>query len=279
MNVSVIIPTYNEEKVIDDCLRSLAKQSMDDIEIIVVDDGSTDSTIKKISKLKTGDLNLKIESGSHRGAGAARNLGAQQALGKILVFVDADMTFDKDFIANLVKPILTNDTKGTFSKDEYVSNWNNVWARCWNINEGWEEKKRHPKNYPNHQPVFRAILRGEFDRVWGFTPGGYDDDWSLSQKLGYQAVAAPNAIFYHKNPETLSEIYKHAKWVGKRKYKYGFLGYIVGIVRASLPISLLVGIYKSIKYLSPTFLIFKIVYDLGILTGIFELLISGKSSK
>jgi glycosyltransferase involved in cell wall biosynthesis len=279
MKISVIIPTYNEAKVIDNCLMSLAKQSMDDMEIIVVDDGSTDSTIKKISKLKTGDLNLKIESGSHQGAGAARNLGVQQALGQILVFVDADMTFDKNFIGNLVKPILLGEARGTFSKDENVSNWDNIWARCWNINEGWEEKKRHPKNYPDHQPVFRAILKSEFDRVWGFTPGGYDDDWSLSKKLGYQAKASPNAIFYHRNPESLGEVYKHAKWVGKRKYKYGFLGYIVGIIRASVLISLVVGIYKSIKHLSPTFLIFKIIYDFGILVGIIELLISGKSSK
>lgn len=279
MKVSVIIPTYNEEKVISDCLISLAKQSMDDIEIIVVDDGSTDSTIKKITKLKTGDLNLKIKSGSHQGAGAARNLGAQQALGKILVFVDADMTFDKDFIANLIKPILTNDTKGTFSKDEYVDNWNNVWARCWNVNEGWEEKKRHPKNYPNHQPVFRAILKSEFDRVWGFTPGGYDDDWSLSNKLGYHAVVAPNAIFYHKNPESLAEIYKHAKWVGKRKYKFGIIGYMVGMVRSLFPVSLIIGIYKSLSIFSFKFLIFKLVYDFGIFVGILEFLINGKSSK
>jgi len=277
--VSVIIPAYNEAKVIGECIKSLSRQSVIDLEVIVVDDGSTDSTVKTIVKLKTDDFNLKILRGEHLGTGAARNLGADQSLWPILVFVDADMTFDKDFIANLIKHIESGKAKGTFSKDEKVSNWNNVWARCWNANEGWEEGKRHPKDYPDHQPVFRAILKSEFDRVGGFNPGGYDDDWSLSKKLGYEAVVAPGAIFYHKNPESLGEIYKHAKWVGKRKYKYGFFGYIAGIVRASLPVSLIIGIYKSIKYFLPAFLIFKIVYDFGILIGIWELLISGKSSK
>ena len=81
------------------------------------------------------------------------------------------MTFDKDFLKNLARPIEEGSVKGTFSKDEYVSNWENIWARCWSINEGWELKRRHPKNYPNHQPVFRAVLKSEFDRVGGFTPG------------------------------------------------------------------------------------------------------------
>lgn len=277
--ISIIIPTYNEASVIRECLESLSVQSVNDFEVIVVDDGSTDITFKLLSEFKAGNLELKIMQGNHMGAGAARNLGAKQAVGKILVFVDADMSFSKNFVGNLVKPIISGETKGTFSKDENVSNWDNVWARCWNANEGWEEKKRHPKNYPNHQPVFRAILKSEFDKVDGFTPGGYDDDWSLSKKLRYEATLAPGAIFYHKNPGSLGEIYKHAKWVGKRKYKYGFLGYIVGIVRASLPISLIIGIYKSVKYFLPAFLIFKIVYDFGIFIGIVEFLISGKSSK
>lgn len=279
MKVSIIIPVYNEAKVIGECLKSLKEQSVSDSEVIVVDDGSTDSTVKTIIKLRTDDFNLKVLRGEHLGAGAARNLGANQALGQILVFIDADMTFDVDFIGKLVKPIQSGETKGTFSKDENVSNWNNIWARCWNINEGWEEKKRHPKSYPNHQPVFRAILKSEFDRVGGFTPGGYDDDWSLRRKLGYEAVVAQGAIFYHKNPEALDEIYKHAKWVGKRRYKYGYLGYIVGMVRASLPASIIIGIFKSIIYLLPAFLIFKIVYDFGVFVGIWEFLISGKSSK
>lgn len=279
MKVSVIIPTYNEYLVINKCLESLSKQDFKDFEIIIVDDGSTDRTWQVLSEIRNLEFEIRKLRAEHVGAGAARNLGASHAKGKILVFVDADMTFDVSFLEKLTEPIRKNFVKGTFSKEEYVSNWNNVWARCWNINEGWEEKRRHPKNYPDNQPVFRAILKSEFDRVGGFTPGGYDDDWSLSRKLGYEAVAAPEAIFYHKNPSSLAEIYKHAKWVGKRKYKYGYFGYVVGMIRSTLPVSLVVGIYKSVYYRLPAFMIFKIIYDFGIFVGIGEVLIYKKFSK
>jgi len=141
IKISVIIPTYNEEDVIVDCLKSLDKQSSRDFEVIVVDDGSTDSTLSKINSIQNLSFKLKIVKGKHEGAGSSRNLGAKSAKEEILVFVDSDMLFDKHFLKMLTKPIVSGHTKGTFSKEEHVSNWNNVWSRCWNINEGWEDKK------------------------------------------------------------------------------------------------------------------------------------------
>ena len=276
--ISVIIPTYNEETVILDCLKSLSNQTYKDYEIIVVDDGSTDKTLDKLK-------NIKVLHQNHLGAGAARNLGAKQAKGDILVFVDADMTFDRHFLKMLVKPILAGKTKGTFSKDEYVSNWDKPLARCYSINEGWETefqlryKKRHPKNYPDTQKVFRAILKSEFDRVGGFTPGGYNDDWSLSEKLGYEADIAEKAIFFHKNPDNIKEIFKHAQWVGKRSYKLGAIGYMVALIRSSFPVSIIMGTLRSTYYMLPSFLIFKIVYDFGVFIGIFKYMFTNKGAK
>ena len=278
--ISVIIPTYNEEDVILDCLTSLSKQSVRDFEIIVVDDGSTDLTVKKLEEVKEIlDIKIKIIYGKHEGAGAARNLGVKNSKGEILVFVDADMIFEKHFLKMLVKPIIAGKTKGTFSKDELVSNWDKPFARAYNLNEGWENKKRHPRNYPDTQKVFRAILKSEFEKVHGFTPGGYNDDWSLSEKLGYEADIAEKAIFYHKNPENLKEIYNHAKWVGKREYKLGMLGFVVGLIRSSLPISLVVGLVKSFFTGQPMFLVFKIVYDYGVFVGIIKYMLTKTGSK
>lgn len=279
MTVSIIIPTYNEKEVIKDCLKSLENQTYKDFEVIVVDDGSADKTYEVFQNLKFQISNLKFLTQNHLGAGQARNLGVSKSIGQVLVFVDADMTFDQDFIKNLISPILEGKVNGTFSKDEIVSNWNNVWARCWNINEGWEGKLRHPKNYPDHQPVFRAILKSEFDKVGGFTSGGYDDDWSLSKKLGYEAMAVSNAIFYHKNPDNLIEIFNHAKWVAKRKYKMGALGLFIALIRSSLPVSIIKGMYKSIIYHLPFFILFKIIYDFGIFVGILEYMVIAKASK
>lgn len=276
MKVSVIIPTFNEESVIIDCLKSLSKQSHQDIEVIVVDDGSTDKTLKRIRKLKSG---IKILKQSHLGPGAARNLGAGKAEGEILVFVDADMIFDRSFIEKLVEPIIKEKTKGTFSKEEYVSNWDNVWARCWNINQGWEKKRRHFKNYPNKQKVFRAIKKSEFEKVGGFTPGGYTDDYSLYEKLVFMAQNAPGAVFYHQNPDNLGEVFKQAKWVGKRRYKLGFVGFVVGLIRASFPVSIIVGSIKALINIQPEFLLFKIVYNFGVFLGILMYISSGKGAK
>ncbi len=273
MKISVIIPTYNEEKVIGKCLESLSKQTYKDLEIIVVDDGSTDETLSKIKGVKV----LKEE---HKGPGTARNLGAKEAKGEILVFVDADMVFKEDFVEKLIKPILDGKVRGTFSKDEYVSNWNNVWARSWSINEGWEPKKRHPRGYPDKQKVFRAILKSEFERVGGFDSSrGYNDDWTLSEKLGYKADVVNGAVFYHKNPDNLIEIFEQAKWVAKRKYKLGIFGIIYNLLVYSFPDSLWVGFWKSLFKKEPLFIIFKIVYDFGAFIGILEYFLFGKVSK
>lgn len=279
MKLSIIIPTYNEEKVLSDCIESLGFQTMTDFEIIIVDDGSTDKTLEMLENLKKTLPNFKFLKQNHKGAGAARNLGAKKARGEILVFVDADMTFDEKFLQNLTKPIIDGKERGTFSKEEYVSNWDNVWARCWNINEGWESKKRHPKNYPSTQPVFRAILKSEFEKVGGFTPGGYDDDWSLYRKLGYKAVNAPSAIFYHKNPGTMSEVFRHAQWVGKRKYKMGAFGYVFALTRSLFPVSIVVGLYKAFTAHCLFFIVFKVTYDLGIFVGILKYISSREGAK
>lgn len=279
MKLSVIIPIYNEEKVIVGALESLDKQSYPDFEIIVVDDGSTDKTLEVLRNLQLTINSLQILEQNHKGTGAARNLAAKKARGNILVFVDADMLFETKFLSMLVKPIVAGKAKGTFSKYEYVANWNNLWARCWNINEDWEKGRRHPKGYPDTQKVFRAILKSEFLRVGGFTPGGYNDDWSLFTKLGYEAVSAPGAIFYHKNPATLVEVFKQARWVGKRPYKLGFIGSLFALVRASLPVSIIIGITKAVLKKAPEFILFKVVYDFGIVLGILTALFNKRLSK
>ncbi len=279
IKISVVIPTYNEEQVILDCLDSLEKQSYKNKEIVVVDDGSSDKTYKLVAGYARG-RSVQLYKQNHKGPGPARNLGAKHAKGEILIFVDSDMIFAPEFLEKLVKPILEGKTKGTFSKEELVTNPDNIWSACWTINEGWEKGKRHPKNYPDKQKVFRAILKSEFDRIGGFSPTGeYTDDWSLSQKLGYLADNAPGAKFYHKNPESLAEIFNQAKWIGKRKYKFEIIGKLVALLRASLPISLLAGLVKSIINKKPQFLIFKTVYDLGIFIGALMSLFGGKNAK
>ncbi len=269
MKVSVIVPAFNEEKVIGDCLKSLSEQTYKELEIIVVDDGSTDKSKVVLSKIQDTRYKIQILNQNHRGPGQARNLGAKHARGGILVFVDADMTFDKKFIQMLVKPILSGKVIGTFSKDELVLNKYNIWSKCWNINKGLPFNKMHPKNYPDEQSVFRAILKKEFDKTGGFSPIGYIDDYTISDKLGVTATVAPNAFFYHRNPESLMEVYRQARWIGKseyrrRKIKNENLMRVASIIRYSLPFSLIQGILKSLRNKLLSFLLFKFVYDFAV---------------
>lgn len=287
--VSVIIPVYNEGKTITPCLISLSKQSYKNMEVIVVDDGSTDKTYDVLSELSIFNNQLSIYKQDHTGPAQARNLGAKLAKGEILVFVDGDMTFDKNFISKLVDPIEKGKAKGTFSKEELLLNKNNIWSLCWNINRflinNWKlnndvYKRILPVNYPSQQPVFRAILKKEYDKVGGFNRTGYTDDWSLSKKLEYQAQLAPGAVHYHINPDNLSEIYKQALWIGGNQIITGNLTRkTYNLLRYSFLVSLFVGLYISFRLKICQFIIFKIVYDLAVFLSILSSFFTVKTKK
>lgn len=90
IKISVIIPVYNAEKYLRECLDSVIEQTLQEIEIICVDDGSTDNSLAILKEYTQKDERLKIIEQANRGAGAARNLGMAVALGEYLAFLDAD---------------------------------------------------------------------------------------------------------------------------------------------------------------------------------------------
>lgn len=100
-NVSVIIPAYNASASIIDCLESVLKQSYSVKEIIIVDDGSTDDTYKKLEdyKKKHNLMNLYLERQSNQGPSVARNRGIMMATGEWIAFLDADDRWLLDKIA------------------------------------------------------------------------------------------------------------------------------------------------------------------------------------
>ena len=273
-SLSVIIPTYNEAQNIAGCLESLLGQSKKAEEIIVVDDGSTDATIKIVSGYPVTLLKSR-----HQGPGVSRNLGATKARGDILVFVDADMTFDKHFLKYLTRPIMSGKVKGVFNAREFVSNFEKPLARCWNFNNGLTGKRRMNIRSKEDTEDFRAILRSEFTKVGGFDNTGYTDSRTLVKKLGYRPQPERKGISYHANPETYQEIFLQARWIGKRKTKFVLFGKICNLLRYSLPISLVVGLYRSVRHHCPEFFFFKVVYDFGYLTGTLSSIIGSDLNK
>lgn len=279
--ISIVIPIYNEEKVIANCLRTLAGQSYEPIEVFLVDDGSTDKTPEIVSSIKHQVLSIKILHQDHQGPGPARNLGAKKAKGEILVFVDADMTFEKNFIKDLVSPIVKGQTIGTFSKNEMVANSKNVWSICWNINRNLPPGRMLPENYPNLAPVFRAILKSEFEKVGGFdATGEYTDDWSLSKKLGVKSTLAKGAVYFHENPSSLKDVWGQARWIGKNEFISGSLPRkIRSLVKYSLPISIIIGTIKAVLKRNSRFYLFKIWWDLAVWISVVKSFLGEKKSK
>ncbi|WP_195931988.1 glycosyltransferase family 2 protein [Turicibacter sanguinis] len=99
IKVSVIVPVFNGELYIQKCVESLLKQTLKEIEIIVVNDGSTDNTLNIVSQYQ--DSRLKVISIKNQGQGKARNIGVQEAKGRYLGFVDSDDYIKEDMFEEL----------------------------------------------------------------------------------------------------------------------------------------------------------------------------------
>lgn len=99
--VSVIVPVYNNEKYIRKCIQSLQKQTLSDIEIIVINDGSTDDSPNIVKKLMDKDPRIRLIEQKNQGVSVARNKGIQRAKGSYLTFVDGDDYLRPDYLDSL----------------------------------------------------------------------------------------------------------------------------------------------------------------------------------
>ena len=88
--VSVVIPIYNAGQYIKECLNSVTSQTLQDLEIICVDDGSTDDSRDIVKECQTADARIKLFVQENQGSGPARNNGLGAACGKYVAFLDAD---------------------------------------------------------------------------------------------------------------------------------------------------------------------------------------------
>jgi len=105
LDVTIIIPAYNEEKIIDTCLESISKliYPVNKYEVLIVNDGSTDKTAKIVETFTNKFQNMKLLTKKNGGKGSAQNLGLEHAKGKYILITDADGVVEKEWALKMVE--------------------------------------------------------------------------------------------------------------------------------------------------------------------------------
>lgn len=109
--ISVIVPVYNVSPFVEKCIKSIVEQNYKELEIIIVDDGSTDDSVKKCEKVQKNDNRIKIIKKKNGGLSDARNVGLKVANGEYVTFVDSD-----DYISPKLVSLLYKNIKKTNSQ-------------------------------------------------------------------------------------------------------------------------------------------------------------------
>ena len=116
--ISIIIPIYNQADKLSSCLDSILRQSYQDYEIIVVNDGSTDNICERIKNYELRIKNIKFISQDNKGSNSARNRGTKEARGEYLLFCDADIEMEPDMLEIMLKT-LENHRNASFAYSSF----------------------------------------------------------------------------------------------------------------------------------------------------------------
>lgn len=142
--VSIIIPIYNAERYLEQCLESICAQSLEEWEVICVDDNSTDHSMEILRGYEKKDARIHVYNNEGMtGAGGARNFGLQYALGEYLLFLDADDFFDRDLVLNVYQQCVMYDLD--ICMYDYAKYDDKAKKTTWrfDISEVWKKKYKN----------------------------------------------------------------------------------------------------------------------------------------
>jgi glycosyltransferase involved in cell wall biosynthesis len=221
--VSIVLPAHNEENEIESAIREMIKQTYRNREIIVVDDGSSDNTLKTASAAIQGLSDVRMVEAKHGGPSYARNLGFRESSGTVIFFGECDCVYDADYVEKAVAALNENPdagavcltgaplvTRSTLATD-CIELENKVQHKL--LNEG--------KIKPFYAWVFR---RGALEKAGGFDEKLFQaEDKDLFGRVvrsGYKIAWVPGVHWKHKRSETLSSLSR--KWFvrGKTRVLY-----------------------------------------------------------
>jgi cellulose synthase/poly-beta-1,6-N-acetylglucosamine synthase-like glycosyltransferase len=216
-SVSIIILTYNSERTIDDCIESVMKLNYpkDEMEVIVVDGGSTDKTLDILKEYP-----VKIIKHKKKGFASSRNIGLHSAKGEIIVFTDSDCIVDVNWLKELLRCF--NSHIGAVG-GPCLPPKTNTFGYCVSalgypggglasvFNKFNETKELSTCNFAMRREILNEI--GYFDE--SFVYGGEDTDFVRRIQKKYKLFFNPKAIVYHRPRERLVDFIKW--WIRRGK--------------------------------------------------------------
>jgi glycosyltransferase involved in cell wall biosynthesis len=110
--VSIVLPVYNDMDTVDRCLQSLVSQTYSNVEILVVNDGSTDETARILREFSAKDGRIKIINIAHSGTSAAKNKGFESSIGDIIFFAEGDCIYEKDYVKKSIQCLISDKDIG-----------------------------------------------------------------------------------------------------------------------------------------------------------------------
>ena len=198
--VSIIIPAYNAEKFIKETVASAMASTYPHIEVIIVNDGSTDNTAQILNQLQQQFPQIRIFNQINSGVAVARNLAVSMATGKYILPLDADDLITTDYIEKAVAILSANaDVKVVYSKAEFFGDK----VGYWNLPE-FKLKLLARKNLIFVSGLYR---KADYEKTDGYRPeikGPEDwDFWISMLKNGGKVVRIPDICFYYRiHPES-----------------------------------------------------------------------------
>ena len=190
IQISVVIYVYNAEKFLESCLESIHKQKFTKFEVICVDDGSADSSLKILHRFAAYDKRFKVYSQRNVGAGAARNFGLQKAKGEYIIFLDADNYFAPEMLLHAWRKIRETES------DICVMD-------SWQHDEETGEVKPYTyslkiENYPSRRPFnLRELRKNPFRCFMGWVWDKlYRRSFILNHSLRFQELRTTNDMYF-----------------------------------------------------------------------------------
>lgn len=200
MNVSVVIPVFDSEQYLSECLDSVVSQSYDDISIILIDDGSCDSSGDICDRYASSDTRIRVIHTENLGVSAARNTGIAESRGEYICFIDSDDYVSPDYVEYLLK--LITDKQADISVCQRADS---------------KSKLKENKLLTDNRSCIQALIgSGEIDSVvWGklykralfegvLFPAGkrYEDEFTIYKliaKASRIAIGCESKYIYRKN--------------------------------------------------------------------------------